>query len=415
MNDDEYWEEGGIAKTLYFTVTGEFLTNLYRDLFWQDEKPFKEVINMMQDSVKEFSEDKCIKLLEGRMKLTGDVRIGSNDSFGWEEDNEEIKPLSIKLIKAEEEVRIGKVIENIKANFKYYIDTYSCCMSTWYSTINNPDISESPIIACCHSIDALYNQLVYEKGYGDYDILKNGCSWFEDLRYTAKVVVRHSRKNSVSSAQEFAGIVYKEYEMEINEWRKQKIPFNELTDYQQSIIWRNSHYWNSQKTNKTRYIYLDQEENIRRIKFVENLEKLPKKSQKEVIFKEKPIEEIKYNYDEIDLKPIKPCKGWDGFIDPQGNFYQTKPIGIVYFKGSTDCHEYFARAYLKDKEYKGSAKDYITIKLGWCGYTHISGMEKGICISGGKRLTKKQKDTLFELFVLNKDDLSCYESLVGNS
>ena len=60
------------VKSLRFRVQGEDLTNLFRNLYWQDRTPLQEVLSMMKDSIdfQESSEvlDKvCISLLEGQL------------------------------------------------------------------------------------------------------------------------------------------------------------------------------------------------------------------------------------------------------------------------------------------------------------------------------------------------------------
>jgi hypothetical protein len=113
------------------------------------------------------------------------------------------------------------------------------------------------------------------------------------------------------------------------------------------------------------------------------------------------------------VKDLKDCKGWDGYIDPYGNFYKTKPRGATFYMGSANLHAEFADAYLEHtkEKYKDDGKDYLVYNLKWIsyGFLILTGNECYVMTPHNKKdITKAQKDKLFSLFQLNGDDMQLY-------
>jgi hypothetical protein len=415
-------------EIFHFWVAGENMNDLFRNLLWEDQEPFEKVYRMMIKSFSGLSKELCIDILEGRKKFSGDTK--NHKGLDLVEDGENIRTLSDLLEKRELELRLTKIEDDIIYRPQKYIDKYSC------------------IVAKCvyehlDRIEDIGKELIEYRGHW-YDVLLNGCFWIDNPKDTAKMVAKYTTDSFVRNQEQFEEFVYKEYEKEINELREQKIPYNDLSDMQQSIIYRNARYSNSQSkvvnldnehpwiTTKVRkfplYEYLG-ETTFNRPKYIAKMNEYGSETEYSKIFKQqqrnlygdkvidKIVKDIKkdeekegkdYNYD---LNPVKEItSGWEGFIDVEGKFYQTKPIGMSYWNDSANCHDDFACEYLSYNnvtDYEDE-KDYMVYTLRWVVYGHlISNGNVHVERPEGK-LTKAQEDTLMKLFELNSDDMKEY-------
>lgn len=395
------------VKYVTFKVDGEWLTKFFRTRFWDENCGYENSIRMIKDSLSvDFPEEMCIELLEGRKKL-----VGVNE-FDYVDDNENIRSLSLYIKKQDEKLTIQKIMKTIETYPYNYIDQYACNTSRKGWIVYQQEYFET--------INEWYEELVYERG-NQFDELKNGCIWLEDLEHTARMIMRHTNKTYLEY-EEFAEIVFKEYEADIDILRERQIPFEELSDYQQSIICRNQHYVLTHKLGS--YNYLGKI-SLTRLRYRENLKILdPKKKITEEenefimdlntgignmgnLFKSEPF----------DTNFSDPIKGWDGFIDKEGNFYKTKPIGVSWYNGTAYCHMEFAIQYLEEQGItleKEDEKDYLINVLGWCDYAHYTLTDLGVNVQTPKKLTKAQEKALFKLFELNKDDMTYYFKLLEN-
>jgi hypothetical protein len=129
--------------------------------------------------------------------------------------------------------------------------------------------------------------------------------------------------------------------------------------------------------------------------------------------------------EEFSFEPVEKlddCVGWDGYIDPKGNFYKTKPRGTAWYMGSANLHAEFAGAYLEhiDGAYAANmkdAKDYLVNELGWISYGCLILLGMEVYIEAPSRrskhkVTAEQKKKLRELFFLNKDDMKIYNDAI---
>jgi hypothetical protein len=406
-----------------FKVYGDWFTDFVRTRFWDEKCGLEEAIRIIQESLSaDITEEMCIQILEGKKKF-----VGCNE-FDFVDDNENIRPISLYIKQQEKELTINKIIRDIETYPYNYIDSYACTTSrAWFDHQFKYNYNETL------QNGFWYNKLVYERG-NEYDVLKNGCTWLEDYEYTAKVILKHTDKTSLNYY-EFAEVVYKEYEEQIDKLRKKKIPFDELSDYHQSIICRNQHYvFFHKEINGWNYLG---ETNFNRLKYAENLrrqkEELKKREEAEKLLEEKKYGTAKQlannpkmsefnimqilKHEDFDTTPININdieSGWDGFIDKEGNFYKTKPIGAGWYNGTANCHMEFAIQYLKEQGIKvdKDEKDYMINTMGWCDYGHYVLSGRGVAVQKPKKLTKEQEKTLFKLFELNKDDMTYYFNLL---
>lgn len=121
-------------------------------------------------------------------------------------------------------------------------------------------------------------------------------------------------------------------------------------------------------------------------------------------------------------KPEQVMEIFDGYIDPKGVFYGTKPTGLYSYKGSGLLHDEFARMYLKKylgDDYGGirDPKDALIEHHGWISVTFEFVILKGkMDVStphNKRRITEAQKQTLMRLFQLHHKDMNAYFQAIG--
>lgn len=127
-----------------------------------------------------------------------------------------------------------------------------------------------------------------------------------------------------------------------------------------------------------------------------------------------------FNFEPI--KDEKEWKEWDGYIDLEGRFFQTKPSMVDYFMGSYNCHAEWAEVYLENKNInylegdnlRDTAQDYLVEVMGWVSVGFMSSMEEPhLCFE--KSWTKHQENTLFKIFQLNEWDMKWYYKYLQKS
>jgi len=147
--------------------------------------------------------------------------------------------------------------------------------------------------------------------------------------------------------------------------------------------------------------------------------------------------EKKFNDDDLrylsvfELNPAKTDEeiiGWNGYVDLEGNFYKTKPLGISYYNGSSNLHRDWADAYMLSIGYEDyeipknviingqtqhiyGCQDWLVYGEGWVSCTFDSecvGIHLNIKGYNSKYLTKAQKEILFKIFKLNNFPMEDY-------
>jgi len=202
--------------------------------------------------------------------------------------------------------------------------------------------------------------------------------------------------------------------------REKRTPYSELNDAEQAIVRRNSRYvsminMKRNEKDKIKWDYLCETQFYQRIYQETNT---PVELRDEGFLsrynKDKLLHKEQETFDTTPIRFADIPAGWDGFIDREGNFYKTKPIGASYYMGTAFCHMEFAIQYLKEQGIttEGDEKDYLIDKLGWCDYAHMVLSGIGVSVNIGEKLTKQQEKTFFKLFELNNDDMKKYYSLL---
>jgi hypothetical protein len=149
------------------------------------------------------------------------------------------------------------------------------------------------------------------------------------------------------------------------------------------------------------------------------------------------IMSYEYSFDFNDfltLENIEEAKDWDGYIDPKGRFFRTKPNYSDYWMGSFNLHKDFAYDYLREIEkiddvdeaikeglktgkikddWLNGAKDYIVHVLGWVSIGHSNITEEVYtCVPQqqycGLKPNEIQKRIALKIYEMNNYDMKDY-------
>ena len=116
-----------MVESLSFKIDGEWLTDLARTWFWDEDRPY-EVCEELLGSCIETDDDSLKRgiiyaILEGRKKFTG------INEFTLVDDNVNVRPITDKLAKYERNMRIAALREKLEYNFSSYVDKWSTMKS----------------------------------------------------------------------------------------------------------------------------------------------------------------------------------------------------------------------------------------------------------------------------------------------
>ena len=112
-----------------FGMTGERITKLARDWFWDDEIPYAKceqlLLSCMEDSELASDRKKEIahEIVEGRKKFTG------SGVFDLEDDNQNVMAVSKKYTERKIAGELNRIRDDMNANFIKYVDIYSTVKS----------------------------------------------------------------------------------------------------------------------------------------------------------------------------------------------------------------------------------------------------------------------------------------------
>jgi len=110
---------------LSFSISGEFITNRIREMFWYDDESLTTIEeyvgslfsgnNLDEDKIRTLTQE----IIEGRKKFEG------TNSFELLDDNEKIKPIGLKLDEFKKQIKIYQIKEDMIQNPINYIDIYA--------------------------------------------------------------------------------------------------------------------------------------------------------------------------------------------------------------------------------------------------------------------------------------------------
>ena len=114
-----------MVETIGFQISGEFITNIARQWFWDENKDYEIVEELLLNSLitdaltLEERKDIALSIIEGRKKLTG------INSLSLEDDGENIRPIYKKINELKRRTKIKEIEEDIELNPINYIDEYA--------------------------------------------------------------------------------------------------------------------------------------------------------------------------------------------------------------------------------------------------------------------------------------------------
>jgi len=115
------------TEVLHFSVDGEWLTEFARSWFWDEDKPYPVVRELIGSCMVGYSEDEITKtvndILEGRKKFVG------VNTFELVDDNARYRPITDKLQEVSKKHEIAKIQADIQRNGIYYVDKWSTVKS----------------------------------------------------------------------------------------------------------------------------------------------------------------------------------------------------------------------------------------------------------------------------------------------
>ena len=112
------------VQQLAFSIEGEFITDLARNWFWVENKPYEVCEELLlsclcTDQIT-LEEKKIIaqQIIEGRKKL-----VGLNE-FSLEDDNEHVRPISEKLAELTKKIDIAELKDRMSVEMIYFVDPF---------------------------------------------------------------------------------------------------------------------------------------------------------------------------------------------------------------------------------------------------------------------------------------------------
>lgn len=386
------------TQTLHFTIAGEFLTNIARQWFWEEGRPYSVCEDLLMNSLihPDITEEKrkeyAQQIIEGRMKLIGD----SHEGLELVEDGKNVRPLSMMVEQQARKLGIQKVKDMMEADPIPFIDPYSTTRSIRAfkeMCTHQPTRQEVFEFFCCHrdgwgSIDPDW---VDDRYYDE--LTKMGMWLFDEPELVYDALGDGSCK---VGSPEFWDNIY------------QAVMGYESEEFKA----RNAHYRASlrvEQADEQHERNLMQEAIDEGTKWLNNL-------------KEKTDNEgVKYgcevalgmiqspHRDQIDYVMLPDdIINWQGLISPKGEWFSCSFAGHnqkAYFIIRTHPEWFNLEHLTKEEVYKleiHNALDFL-LKAGWCACrSRMPGSGfylDGPPISSGKRATKAQSDKIWEAIV----------------
>lgn len=118
-----------ITEQLYFRVDGEWITEFARDWFWKEDRPYPQCEELLlsclgTDQISLDEKKKIVQdILEGRKKLVGE------NTFTLEDDNKNVRPLSVKFEELRRELKIQELHDRMTVRMIDFVDPYSIVKS----------------------------------------------------------------------------------------------------------------------------------------------------------------------------------------------------------------------------------------------------------------------------------------------
>ena len=376
-------------ETLHWQIEGEFITDLVRQWFWQENKSYADCENLLFECMRNLEFDvkkkNALDIIEGRKKFSG------INSFELVDDNKSIRYVTDKVNELWKQEEIRKIEDHIRGYAIDFIDPWSTIKSKKAAIENHVNTLEECEI------------------------------WFHYSDRDQRAVARGEERQKFPMAYSYtaAGLWLTDRPELIFEAKKMGGDFWEniyqLTKDNPNLKVRNDRYITDKR--------IKEENKKSRERLWKEYEKEAQKQfENEPKFMSDEWFEYKYNTEDDKfsyyLEPDN-YENWEGVIDPDGNFYS------CHFGGHNLKSFYLILKYpnkfgikasgsMLDLEFEidqkldvdaGNGLDFI-VKHGWCATRHIGG-RYFIELPTNNHLTQKQINAIFDASI--KHDININE------
>lgn len=432
-------------ENLHFKIDGEYVTDLVRDMFWNDDRSYEECEEFLfaclvnDDVTIEEKKQIIIDILEGRKKFVG------INTFTLEDDNENIRPIYQKLEEVRKKYGMEKIKNDIHCHPLRYVDPYSTVKSLsvakgtarniryqpkmdtiedlqnyfWYSDSNIDHGTSLPYdrydrlsVADCDTHGGLWLL--------DYpDVIYNACKG--DLREVTREEFWDNVYESIKDDSRFQSYEFKERNnmyLALNRVKEVKDKREEIQEKPYGGYFeKKKELCEEDKKNleyaKNMLSKLEEDEND-----VKTLLKIQSLSLLVHVLEDKDFardDNIEYRILPDDIS------NWEGLISPNGEFYSCTFGGhnVKAYHIICTYPERFPEVDFEDlikHEGKVNSENALDSLLmsGWCATRNLPYRGNYICtpedVNSTKRVTKAQRDKIFEAIVLH--DVKCDTSKI---
>ena len=366
-------------ERLTWQIEGEFITDLARTWFWNENRPYKDSEELIKSCIssatsKEEYKNIALDIIEGRKKFVG------VNQFELVNDGKNVRYISDKINDLHKQLEIEEIKDKIEYSGIDYVDPYSTVKSLKEARNHNVKARTDCEIWFMYSCEDQRRASMY----GDCDTLPSAKKptkaglWLFDK---PELIYRATNGNQHVSDDEFWKNIY------------------ELIKDDKVFAERNNYYLATLRMKAAKKEYWDRFWESCKEKADQEAEN-PYKFMSEEWFE---FEFRKNNDYQYLLKPDAIDK-WEGLIDPQGNYYSCEFGGhnikawyLLVHKDKNleqcDLHEF--------KVDMNNALDYL-LNQGWCATRFLPVRGEFISyppLSSGKQITKAQIDRIFDAMI----------------
>ena len=119
------------VEHMHFTIDGDFVTELARTWFWEEDCPYEKSEKLLKsclvnEQTTDAERDQIVRdIIEGRKKLTG----SSDEGLSLEDDGENIRPITLKIKETEKKLFIEMLKNRMEYDFLPFVDPFSTVKS----------------------------------------------------------------------------------------------------------------------------------------------------------------------------------------------------------------------------------------------------------------------------------------------
>lgn len=139
-------------KKLHFSISGDFITTLARQWFWQEHKPLQTVIQLLHESLfatTPVSEQKKNKIIQDVIEYKSDICGVDEFTIQPHEPDSDYSSIFQRISTLERDLMIERIKNDMQYSFGKYVDKWSTIIST------HPDV------VCPHNPQTYHEWVTY--------------------------------------------------------------------------------------------------------------------------------------------------------------------------------------------------------------------------------------------------------------